>query len=325
MRIARWFLDNLVCPRDKLDLTLNSGTLVCHQGHHYPVVEGIPIMLLEDVRQTHGVATYSLEQARYSSEHASIPDQCYSGSGLIDSFVQKIISATNGMMYRSLINSLDEYPIPDLRIGQGNGELFLDVGCNWGRWCVAAYRKGFYPIGIDPSLEALLSAVRVAKQLNVQAHYLVGDARFLPFRDGFFDFTFSYSVMQHFDKRDARVSLREVNRVLKQNGRSMIQMPNAIGIRCLYHQMKRGFREGKDFEVRYWTPAELKSSFAALIGPSELSVDGFFSLNAQKSEAHLLPWRFRIVVSMSDWLRRLAGKVDCMTNLADSLYVVSQK
>jgi uncharacterized protein YbaR (Trm112 family) len=52
MRLAPWCLDNLVCPRDKARLDLEKDGLACVHGHYYPVVDGIPIMLLDDVEQT---------------------------------------------------------------------------------------------------------------------------------------------------------------------------------------------------------------------------------------------------------------------------------
>jgi hypothetical protein len=46
-------------------------------------------------------------------------------------------------------------------------------------------------------------------------------------------------------------------------------MPNCFGIRCLYDQARRGFREGRDFDVRYWMPAELNSIFRTIFDPPE--------------------------------------------------------
>ena len=31
------------------------------------------------------------------------------------------------------------------------------------------------------------------------------------------------------------------------------RLPNWLGIRSLYHQVRRGFREAEKFEVRYWS------------------------------------------------------------------------
>ena len=89
-----------------------------------------------------------------------------------------------------------------------NGELLLDIGCNWGRWTIAAAQRGYRPIGIDPSFEAIVAARRIARQLGVDdARYVVADARKLPFADGTFDVVFSYGVLQHFSKSDVALSV----------------------------------------------------------------------------------------------------------------------
>jgi hypothetical protein len=102
-------------------------------------------------------------------------------------------------------------------------------------------------------------------------------------------------------------------------------MPNMFGVRCLYHQARRGFRLERDFEVRYWKPSELLAAFSASIGPSELSVDGFFSLNVQPNDIHLLPARYRALVRTSEVLRRLSKKVPALMQVADSLYVSARR
>src|ERR1041385_5630502 len=72
----------------------------------------------------------------------------------IDPVIRHVVGATNGILYRSLIGRLSSYPIPDMKLPEGRGELLLDVGCNWGRWCVTAVKRGYTPVGIDPSLGA---------------------------------------------------------------------------------------------------------------------------------------------------------------------------
>lgn len=229
-------------------------------------------------------------------------------------------------MYRSLVGRLSEYPIPTLRFQpESPRERLLDIGCNWGRWVVAASRQGFRPVGIDRSLSAVNAARRVAAQLGAAAHFVVADARHLPFRSGSIDATFSYSVLQHMEKSDARLAMREASRVLRSGGRAVVQMPNGLGLRSLYHQARRSFRRARGNEVRYWHPAELRQAFEADIGPSTLSVDGYLSLNAQPTDRHLLPRRFRWVVDVSEALRQISGRVRWLADLADSLYVTSRK
>ena len=309
----------LVCPRDKLCLREEGDDLVCERGHRYAVIEGIPILLVSEVEQTHIEGTRALALAE-SRDVASLP-QFNVGNGEVDPFVRAAIGGTNGSLYGHLVGNLKEYPIPRLRLPDGKGKLFLEVGCNWGRWCLAAAAAGYRPVGLDPSLKGIRAAKRVARQLGVEAAYIVGDSRFLPFHTEMFDQVFSYSVLQHLSKSHTRESLREVRRVLRIGGEALVQMPNAFGIRCLYHQIGRGFREGHDFEVRYWRPSELLSAFGADIGPSEMSVDGYFSLNVQPSDLRLLPAKYRAVVHASEALRKLSYYFPPLVSVADSLYI----
>jgi SAM-dependent methyltransferase/uncharacterized protein YbaR (Trm112 family) len=319
----RQMWDLLVCPRDKEPLREEAASLVCRQGHRYAVIEGVPILLISDAQQTHIEGTRALAVA-VSGDVSSLA-ALDSGPDDIDPFVRNAIGATNGSLYQHLVGNLKEYPIPRLRLPAGEGRLFLEVGCNWGRWCVAAARAGYRVVGIDPSLRAIRAANRVARQLGVEALYVVADGRYLPFRDATFDQVFSYSVLQHLSKADARETLAEIRRALNVGGKALVQMPNVFGVRCLYHQIRRGFRETRDFEVRYWRPAELLSGFTAGIGPSELSVDGYFSLNVQPTDLRFLPARYRALVHTSEALRRLSLRIPLLGRVADSLYVSAKR
>jgi 2-polyprenyl-3-methyl-5-hydroxy-6-metoxy-1,4-benzoquinol methylase/uncharacterized protein YbaR (Trm112 family) len=334
-----WLREHLVCPRDQQSLRTDRERLVCPQGHEYPVVDGVPVMLLDDVAQTIGVAADSLREARKQPppdpwfvdaipcnprERALIRQQIATfRPGTVDPVVQSVLNATNGNLYRSLLGKLREYPIPDIRLPAANGDTLLDIGCNWGRWCVAASRKGYRVIGIDPALGSIMAAKRMCQQLGVTPGFVVGDARYLPFAGHSFDRVFSYSVLQHFSKENARQALTEVARVLRPGGESLIQMANALGVRSLQHQVMRGFRSPRNFEVRYWTPGELRRCFNEVIGKSRLSVDGYFGLGIQLSDLNVMPAKYRAVIRTSEVLRRISEKIPAMAWAADSLYIHS--
>jgi len=323
-----WLREHLVCPLDHQELLISEDShLICPLGHLYPIIDNIPVMLTKDKLSTQPEITgmvmeevardgypFRLNSAGYGKE---LEDNS------LDPFVQQSIGAVCGTMYDCLVNKLKRYPLPDLPLPGEKGKIFLDLGCNWGRWCVSASRLGYQAIGIDHNLEAIRAARRVSRKLNAAAVYLVADVRSLPFRAESFDVVFSYSVLQHFHKEDVRISLSGVSRVLKKGGICLTQMPNAFGLRNLYQQAKKCFRVSQGFEVRYWTPGELSRVFSGLIGPVSLSVDGFFSLNAQESCSDLLPAYFRYIISCSLFLRRLSRVAPGLKYLADSLYVKS--
>jgi SAM-dependent methyltransferase len=300
----------LVCPRDLS--ALRDGA--CEQGHEYQVVDGIPLLLVDEDEPTHA-ACGRVEQ---------LPPPAREG---IDPFVQEVIGATCGRLYEHLIADLPEYPIPELRLPAGGRRTFLEVGCNWGRWCVAAARRGYVPTGIDPSLKGVQAARRVAEQLGVEAEYVVGDARHLPFPDASFDVVFSYSVFQHFSKRDALAAFDELGRVLKPGGTSLIQMANVYGARSLWNQAReRRFREPRTlFDVRYWSPRELRGELTRRVGPTELFADGFLTLNPQPTDLALLPRRYRAVVRASEALRSISDHAKPLVCAADSLYARSTR
>jgi SAM-dependent methyltransferase len=330
----------LVCPRDGRALELGSGELACGAGHRYPLPDGIPVLLLENEPPTHGACWISLEEAEAMRDSVTGSDAATSMAAkvaegdpeapraqTIDPLVQAVVAATCGGLYRHLVGRLETYPIPELPLPEGNGELFLEVGCNWGRWCVAAAQRGYRVVGVDPSLSAIAAARRVAHRLGIDATYLVADARHLPFPAESFDVVFSYSVFQHFAKTDALASFDEIGRVLRPGGLAKLQMANVYGARSLWRQLReRRFREPRRlFDVRYWSPGELRRDLSRRVGPTELEVDGFFTLNAQTADLGLLPRRFRLLVRISDALRRASRRIPQLRYSADSLYAVARR
>jgi SAM-dependent methyltransferase/uncharacterized protein YbaR (Trm112 family) len=336
-----WLLGLMACPRHQTALTAEPGGLTCAAGCRFPVVRGVPVMLLEEAAQTMDLARTSLDQAR--APHAE--DELYvdslglsdaekqgirrlasrEGTG-VDPVVSFLVGATNGLAYANQIGRLREYPIPtNLPAPSVRGQALLDVGCNWGRWSVAASRKGYKVVGIDPSLGAVIAATRVARQLGVDPAYVVGDARFLPFRAHAFDHVYSYSVLQHLSRDDVARAIAEVGRVLQDGGACRVQMPTKYGLRCLYHQMRRGFREGVGFEVRYWSLPALRELFVGRIGPTTISVDCFFGIGLQFSDVRFMTPPVQAVATVSEALRLMSRAFTPLTWAADSVFVSSVK
>jgi SAM-dependent methyltransferase len=328
----KWLIDHLVCPRDKRPLELADNTLNCSDGHTYTVVDGIPVMLFDDGNPTHGYIGRSLEQA--ARVRAGEDLSCVFGNmevkknGEVDDFVQNEVPYTCGTLYFPVQHKLTRYPIPEMHLPDGDGKRLLDVGCNWGRWTIVAEQKGYRSVGIDPCLDAVLAARRVARQFSVNPSFLVADARSLPFKEDSFDISFSFGVMQHLKKPNVKTSFTEMARVTCPGGEVVVQMPNKYGFRCLYQQARLGFKDGREgADVFYWTPAELKRTFTDHFGRTDLTADGYFGLCNQKVDLDLMPLRYKAVIHASEFFRGMSSFVRPLINLADSVYVraINQK
>ena len=337
--LAPWLSENLACPRHRVPLAAIGQTLHGSCGCRFPVVDDIPVMLLDDVAQTIGLAHASMRLSRQpdaadplyveslgisEAEKAGVRRLAGEGGG-IDPVVSYLVGATNGIAYKGLIGGLSAYPIPDLPMEGGGGEVLLDVGCGWGRWSSAAARKGYRAVGVDPSLGAVTAARRAARALGVDALFVVGDARYLPFKDASIDRVFSYSVLQHMSRPDVARAAGEIGRVLASGGTMLVQMPTTFGVRCLYHQVRRGFREGEGFDVRYWSLPALRRVFETGVGPTSFSIDGFFGIGLQWSDRGLMPLLPRMLLSVSRALTRLGRRATFLTWVADSVYVSSAR
>ncbi len=338
--IDSWYLDNLACPVDRGALSAAGDALCCAHGHRYPVVDGVPVMLRPDVPQTIELAAASLRRATGEEidgrapalhlESLGISDDEKRGvvamaatAGAVDPVVAYLVAATNGLMYQHLIGGLQTYPIPAITLEPGRGRRLLDVGCSWGRWTIAAQRAGYDAVGLDPSLGAIMAARRVAQQLGVPAHYVCADARHLPFPDRSLDAAYSYSVLQHLSPDDATASVAEMGRVLKPGGLARVQMPTRFGVRCLYHQARRGFRPASGFEVRYWSIRALSRLFRRHVGPPRFEVDGYFGIGLQVSDEALMPPRLRRVLRLSERLKAWSRRWRPLVLVADSVFVES--
>lgn len=331
----------LVCPRDHQPLQrAPDGALGCAAGHRYPVVEGVPVLLLEESAQTLGVEASVLRRARGETagdarapelyleslglsddELAGIARLWRAGNWTVDPAVQYLVAATCGIAYKAAIGKLAEYPIPEIPIAPGEGRRLLDIGCNWGRWSLAAARKGYKVIGVDPQLGAVMAARRVARQLGLEIDYVCADARVLPFADGTLDAAFSYSVLQHFSREDCLRAVREIGRVLRAGGLARVQLANALGLRSAYHLARRGWREARAFEVRYYLPGELRAMFEAHVGRARLDADCFFGLGLQTTDAAFMGTAGRLALRASEALKSASRLLAPLKNLADSVYV----
>ena len=243
----------------------------------------------------------------------------------IDPAISYLIGATSGLGYVGLIGRLESYPIPNIPIGSGNGELLLDVGSSWGRWSVSAARKGWRVVGIDPSLGAILAAKRAFSDMGLDTYFVCGDARFLPFKADVFRCAFSYSVMQHLSEADTELCIAELGRVLRRGGVSKIQMAHKGGLRSKYVRARQDYLNAGQFRVRYWSLASLRDEFERKIGPSRLIAEAFGGLGLLAEDRKYVSRKVKVLIAISTLLKNVSLFVPPLILLADSVYVVSTK
>ncbi len=90
----------------------------------------------------------------------------------------------------------------------------LDIGCGPGWETKQLRRSGLTQTGFDLSDELLA----IARRNNPRATFVQGDMRKLPFADASFDGVFAKASLLHIAKKDVPQVLKEICRVLKQNG-----------------------------------------------------------------------------------------------------------
>jgi SAM-dependent methyltransferase len=168
-----------------------------------------------------------------------------------------------------------------------------------------------------------MAARRVAAQLGLPLRFVVGDARYLPFKNDSVETVFSYSVIQHFSYLDAERAIREASRVLAPKGTCLIQLPNTLGLRCLYHQAKRRFREPRGFEVRYWTPGRMKQIFSHSFRVQSFSADCFFGIGLQAADIKMMTVFRRIIIHASESAKILSKRLPILARFADSIWIRS--
>jgi SAM-dependent methyltransferase len=308
-------------------------------GHEYPIVDGVPVFILPEKVQTIGIALASYEAAQNGRgsplylDTIGIPDDGRvrlarawankKNRSHIDPAISHLVGATCGHGYNDAVGRLTAYPIPQIPVNEGSNGSLLDLGSSWGRWSIAAARRGWRVVGLDPSLGAIMAARRAFNEENVS--FVCGDARFLPFKEDVFRCVFSYSVLQHFAEADAELALAEIGRVLGRNGCAKIQMAHRGGLRSTFVRTRSNYMSGGQFRVRYWSLSQLRVAFTNKIGPTRVEAEAFGGLGLLSGDWRIVSAKAKLLTVISTGLKRVARIIKPLLWLADSVYVISTK
>lgn len=102
-----------------------------------------------------------------------------------------------------------------------SANTFLDIGCGEGYFCRHA-SKDFHTIGIDISQEALILAKEHSPQTLFMAASAMGE---IPLKDNSVDIVVSCDVLEHLAQ--PALLLKEIHRILKPSGLSLLSTPNS--------------------------------------------------------------------------------------------------
>ena len=309
----------LRCPSSGLPLRVEGEELVSADGsNRYPIVGGIPCLMPHSADPTHAGYRTLIEENREQL------DGCISEEA-VAKFIEAMIVPTCGNLFRRA-EFANGYPIPEFPGGYDANDI-LEIGCNWGRWTIAGAQAGHRMIGVDIHLKSLLCARWLARQLvpGNEPLFVLADARYLPFASESLGGVFSYSCIQHFSRTNAERILSEVSRVMRPAGKSIIQMPNKRGLRSTVTLTRRGFSDGSEFDVRYYSITELLQMFERSIGKSDWEVDCFLGLNVHGRDRNFVVPAKRWIVDLAEALRWTSRRFPLVRRFSDSIFVSSTK
>jgi SAM-dependent methyltransferase len=105
----------------------------------------------------------------------------------------------------------------------------LDLGCGHGRIANRLAERGARVTGLDATALFLDRARRDAASRGVDIDYVEGDMRQLPWTDERFDRVLSwFTSFGYFDDQDNRRVLHEAHRVLRPDGRLLVENNNLV-------------------------------------------------------------------------------------------------
>lgn len=134
--------------------------------------------------------------------------------------------------------SMDEFPKqkfwPLLQQNLEKGKKYLDAGCGIGGWILYLREQGYDVEGIDRAS----SAVRAISEYDRDAVVKIASMTAIPYADNSLEGVISIGALEYIEN-EVPHALREVNRVLKQEGFFFVEVPMFNTLRrCLYAPLK---------------------------------------------------------------------------------------
>ncbi len=130
--------------------------------------------------------------------------------------------------------------------------IILDAGCGNGRHTLLIASMGYRVVGLDLSERLIRIAKNRSRGLRLEGEtdFLVGDVRFMPFRDEVFDSALLIAVVHHVPgKENRRRVISETRRVLKDSALAVITAWSIWNFRRLARALALKIRKPMSFEL----------------------------------------------------------------------------
>ena len=303
--------DLCVCPSCKSELLVKKDNIKCKKCQKkFSIIKGIPILIDSKIsNSTHDMyKNFKIDKALYKN-----------GKYDVFKYINKIEASTNGFFYQKKKNKNVSIPNIDLKTAN-NRDLLLDIGCGWGRWCFSASKKNYLPVGVDTLLSYLLAAKRYSEENNINAYFIYADALNLPFKKNIFDTIFSFSVFQHFPKKDFFSMLKNTKKILKKNGLFKFQIMNITGIRCIYTNFILRKKQGKHFFPEYYFINDIISYCKKYYSKTSVTNCSFFT-QARITDYNSFTTKHKIFMNFTYLVNTLCKILPFMKYFSDNLYV----
>jgi len=132
------------------------------------------------------------------------------------------------------------------RFNDWRGKRVLEIGCGVGTDALEFVKSGALYTGIDVSSKTVELAKKNFELSGFSSQNIIlADAENLPFKNGSFDFVYSWGVIHHTPNMNLAIS--EISRVLKEDGKFCIMLYNINSLVGLQLYILRGLLKLKPF------------------------------------------------------------------------------
>ena len=174
---------------------------------------------------------------------------------------------------------------------------FLDIGSGKGKFVGKLHSLGFKIAGVEPARSLLDEACK----LYPDAEFANGSATNLPYPDNTFDGVICVEVLEHIPDTDQ--ALREMRRVLKPNGKTIIIDKNIRSLHYLYFVPTLSWKFIKEltnqwmypinfpFREKYFVPQKLLELLQKYFKHASVEFISFVPENKKRTRIKQILWK----------------------------------